>query len=138
VAGAIYSLFGFVPLACSITNVGSEFLFTLGFVPPLHFSKRFANQQATRVKQPVTLGAAEAQKLLALDPNQFACHRKGISVRPLPDFSPSCRKIDIPRVTRQRDNLWGCRCRACSAQKKPRFQPLPLPSLFSDPQSTAG
>jgi hypothetical protein len=84
------------------TNVGNKFLVTLGFVPLPHCIKRIAMERTGRVKHPVTFGATEAHKILALNPYQFAWHCMEISVRPLPDFSPPRRKIDVPHVTRQR------------------------------------
>jgi hypothetical protein len=54
------------------TNVGSKFLVTPGFVPLPHFIKRIAMERTGRVKHPVTFGAAETQKILALNPYQFA------------------------------------------------------------------
>jgi len=72
VADVIDSVFGFVTLGCFGTYVGSKFLVTLGFVLPHHFIKCMANERASRVEHPVAVGATEALKFLALNPNQLA------------------------------------------------------------------
>jgi hypothetical protein len=55
-------------------NVGSKLFVTLGFVLPLHFMQRFANERTRRIKHPVTLGASEALKVLVLNPYKLAWH----------------------------------------------------------------
>jgi hypothetical protein len=55
--------------ACSFdASVGSKLCVTFGFVFSLHFIKRIAHGRAERFKLPVTLGATEALKILALNP----------------------------------------------------------------------
>jgi len=51
------------------TIVGSKLFVTLGFVFLLHFIKRKTSEPANRQELPVTLGAAEALKILALHPS---------------------------------------------------------------------
>jgi hypothetical protein len=67
---AAANLFGFsVGVACVFdANVGSKLFFTFGFVFPLHFLERIARGRTKRPKLPVTLGASEALKILALNP----------------------------------------------------------------------
>jgi hypothetical protein len=48
--------------------VGRKLCVTFGFVFPLHLIKRIAHGRAERLKLPVTLGATEALKILALNP----------------------------------------------------------------------
>ena len=49
-------------------SVGSKPFVTFGFVFPLHFINRITRERTWRVKPPVTLGATEALKILALNP----------------------------------------------------------------------
>jgi hypothetical protein len=46
----------------------AQLLVTFGFVFRLHFLKRIAREHTRRVKLPVTFGATEALKILALNP----------------------------------------------------------------------
>ena len=56
------------------TNVGSKFLVTLGLIFSFHFLERIASEPSSWAKLPITLGATEAMKLLALHPFQPAWH----------------------------------------------------------------
>jgi hypothetical protein len=55
-------------------KVGSKLLVTLALVLHLHFIERDTGDRIRRLKLPVTLGATEAQKILALNPIQLAWH----------------------------------------------------------------
>jgi hypothetical protein len=56
-------------------SVGRKLLVTCGLVFPFHFIERIAREHTRRAKPPVTFGAAEALKTLALIPFQPAWHR---------------------------------------------------------------
>lgn len=43
-----------------------KFFVALSLVGPLHFIERFANERASRIEPPATLGASEAPKILSL------------------------------------------------------------------------
>lgn len=56
-------------------NVGSKLCVTPDLVLPLHFGDRSAaNAPPRRLKYPITVGAAKALKVLALNPYELALH----------------------------------------------------------------
>ena len=62
-------------------EVGSKLFVTMFFVMLLHFIERGTGECTRRLKLPVTLGAAETLKILALNPFQTAWHLRTISSR---------------------------------------------------------
>jgi hypothetical protein len=60
------------------TNVGSNLFVALAFILLLHFIRWFLKERTGGLKPPVTLGATEALKLLALNPYQLAWHGRSI------------------------------------------------------------
>jgi hypothetical protein len=68
-------------------EVGSKLFITLAFVLLLHFIERGASERIRRLKLPVTLGATEAQEIVALNPFQFAWHLCMIAERCAKQYS---------------------------------------------------
>jgi hypothetical protein len=56
--------------------VGSKFFVTLGLIFSFHFLEGIASERASWAKRPITLGATEAMKVLALHPFQRAWHHR--------------------------------------------------------------
>jgi hypothetical protein len=56
------------------TEVYGELFVKFGLICLLHLIKRTTDERTGRFKYPLTLRASEAQKILALNPHQLACH----------------------------------------------------------------
>jgi hypothetical protein len=59
-------------------NVGGKLIVTPGLVLLLHLIERSVDERISRLKHPATLGAAEALKVILLDPYQLARHGRSI------------------------------------------------------------
>jgi hypothetical protein len=73
-SSAPYSVSGPFGPRVLYTNMGDKLFVTAGFVLLLHLIEGITSERTRRLELPVTLGAGEALKILALNPFQRAWH----------------------------------------------------------------